>query len=215
MSIIMVDYGLGVAGCHLLLTLRSWVMFGASAMKFFTLKFPVVFISIAAFTSCVKSCGNQRDSMPPEKVVEGYLNTALNMKNLSQREELLQYTTGRLKDAIVAASDEVVINAYVKRHYELESYAVIERRDRTPRETEITFRLKYKDLGIADQRPTDTTTAPTVHTENTVALIKEKGAWFIRDVVGAKTSIDFPVSAESEIRAKPGVISEPGLSDSP
>jgi hypothetical protein len=54
-----------------------------------------------------------------------------------------------------------------------------------------------------------------VETENSVALIKEKGAWFIRDVIGAKTRIDFPVSVESEIRAKPGVISEPDLSNSP
>jgi len=44
-----------------------------------------------------------------------------------------------------------------------------------------------------------------------VALIKEKGAWFIRDVVGAKTSIDFPVSQENEIRAKPGVVTKPEL----
>jgi hypothetical protein len=149
--------------------------------------------------------------MAPEKVVESYLNKALNMKQVSEKDDLAQYTTGRLKDAINAASDETITNAYIRRHYNIESYAVIERRDRTPRETEITFRLKYQDFGVADQRPSDTSTAPTVQTENTVALIKEKGAWYIRDVVGAKTSIDFPVSQDSEIKAKPGVISQPEL----
>lgn len=179
-----------------------------------TLSFRIVMllVTIFSYSGCVRSCGNQRGSMSPEKVVEAYLNTALNMKSLSERENLLQYTTGRLKDAIVSASDDVVLSAYINRHYELESYAVIERRDRTPRETEITFRLKYKDLGVAAQRPTDTSSAPTVQTENSVALIKEKGAWFIRDVVGAKTRIDFPVSTDSEINAKPGVISDPSLS---
>ncbi len=162
-------------------------------------------------TGCTKSCGSERQTMAPEKVVESYLNTALNMKRVSERENLAQYTTGRLKDAINAASEDTIMNAYIRRHYEIESYAVIERRDRTPRETEITFRLKYKDLGVADQRPADSSAAPMVQTENTVALIKEKGAWFIRDVVGAKTSIDFPVSQDSEIKAKPGVISEPEL----
>ena len=174
-----------------------------------------VALSLVSFTGCVRSCGNQRSSMPPEKVVEAYLNTALNMQNLEQREELLQYTTGRLKDAIVSASDDVITNAYINRHYELQSYDVVERRDKTPRETEITFKLKYKDLGIAEKRPADTSSAPTVQTENSVALIKEKGAWFIRDVIGAKTRIDFPVSGDSEIRAKPGEITEPGLSNSP
>lgn len=188
-------------------------MFEFVQKRALTLRATLVVLACVSFTGCVRSCGGDRGSMAPEKVVEAYLNTAFNMKNLSERENLLQYTTGRLKDAIVSASDEVVMNAYINRHYQLESYSVIERRDRTPRETEITFRLKYKDLGISEQRPKDSSGAPTVETENSVALIKEKGAWFIRDVLGAKTRIDFPVSAESEIRAKPGVISEPELSN--
>jgi hypothetical protein len=190
-------------------------MFELVQKRVLTLRVALVLLACVSFTACVRSCGSERGSMPPEKVVEAYLNTAFNMKNLAERENLIQYTTGRLKDAIVSASDEVVVNAYINRHYELEAYSVVERRDRTPRETEITFRLKYKDLGSAEQRPKDTAGAPTVETENSVALIKEKGAWFIRDVIGAKTRIDFPVSVESEIRAKPGVISEPDLSNSP
>ncbi len=190
-------------------------MFFLTLKNLMPLRTWVVALSFVSFTGCVRSCGNQRSSMPPEKVVEAYLNTALNMQNLAQREELLQYTTGRLKDAIVSASDDVITNAYINRHYELQSYDVVERRDKTPRETEITFKLKYKDLGIAEKRPANTSSAPTVQTENSVALIKEKGAWFIRDVIGAKTRIDFPVSGDSEIRAKPGQITEPGLSDSP
>lgn len=170
----------------------------------------LLFIGLV-LVGCTRSCGNERQAMAPEKVVESYLNKALNMKQVSEKEDLAQFTTGRLKDAINAASDETITNAYIRRHYDIESYSVIERRDRTPRETEITFRLKYKDLGVADQRPTDTSAAPMVQTENTVALIKEKGAWYIRDVVGAKTSIDFPVSQDSEIKAKPGIISQPEL----
>ena len=158
-------------------------------------------------TSCTRSCGgDSRASLPPEKVVEGYLNTALNMKNVSERDILLQYTTGRLKEAIASSSEDTIKAAYVNRHYDLESYSVIERRDRTPRETEITFRLKYKDLGVSETRPTSSAEAPAVTTENTVALIREKNTWFIRDVVGAKTSIDFPVTADSQIRAKAGVM---------
>ena len=174
----------------------------------------ILFVALT-LVGCTRGCGSSRDAMPPEKVVESYLNKALNMKRVTEKEDLLQYTTGRLKEAISSASEDVIKNAYINRHYQIESYAVIERRDRTPRETEITFRLKYKDLGVAEIRPTDSAIAPTVQTENTVALIKEKGVWFIRDVVGAKTSIDFPVSQESEIRAKAGVISDPSLDENP
>ena len=167
-----------------------------------------IFLISLFISSCTRSCGEKRSSFPPEKVVESYLNTALNMKSVSEREILLQYTTGRLKDSIASATDESIAAAYIKRHYDIESYSVIERRDRTPREVEITYRLKFKDLGTGETRPTNTSEAPTVLTENSVALIREKGSWYIRDVVGAKTSIDFPVSKDSIITAKPGVITE-------
>jgi hypothetical protein len=142
--------------------------------------------------------------MSPERIVESYLNVALNVNTLSDRERLLQYTTGRLKDALTAASDEVFTQAYIKRHYDLMSYAVVQRNDRTSRETEITYKLVYKDLGVSESRPADASQAPTITTENTVALIKEKGAWFIRDVLGAKSTIDFPITQDSMITAKPG-----------
>jgi hypothetical protein len=166
----------------------------------------VIFLALT-LTGCTNTCGTDRASMPPEKVVESYLNVALNMRSVAERDALVQFTSGRLKEAILSATEEAILSAYVKRHYELETYSVVERRDRTPREAEITFRLKYKDLGVAEKRPSSSTEAPTIQTENTVALIKEKGAWYIRDVIGAKTTIDFPVTAESQITAKAGQIS--------
>lgn len=161
---------------------------------------------VVAFTvtGCTRSCSPTRESLSPEKVVEGYLNTVFNMKSVAERDVLLQYTTGRLKDAIASASDEVIEKGYVKRYFNLESYAVIERRDRTPREVEITYRLKFQDLGPAETRPVNPN-APRVQTENTVALIREKGSWYIRDQIGAKTSVEF--LQEEVITAKPGVVS--------
>ena len=49
--------------------------------------------------------------------------------------------------------------------------------------------------------------APKVTTENTVGVVRENGYWLIRDVLGNKTAIDFPVAPESRIEAKPGEIS--------
>jgi hypothetical protein len=126
------------------------------------------------------------------------------MNSPQDREKLLQYTTGRLKDAIASASEESILNAYVNRHYDLQAFSILERRDRTPRETEITFLLKYKDLGVSENRPADTSSFPITTTENTVALIREKEVWYIRDVIKAQTSFIFPESAEGTISAKPG-----------
>lgn len=161
-------------------------------------------LAVAALfvTGCTSMCGVKRSSMTPEQVVEGYLDVALNMKDVSERAKLLDYTTGNLKAAIEGAPPETIKAAYVDRRYKIENYSVVERRDRTPRETEITFQLTYNDLGTSATAKPDE--APKVTTENTVSVVKEDGMWLIRDVMGNKTSIDFPVSEESRISAKPG-----------
>lgn len=162
-------------------------------------------LALVMVTGCTKMCSSGRSNMSPEQVVEGYLDKALNMKEISERDQLADYTTGNLKAAIESASPETIKSAYIDRTYKLKNYSVIERRDRTPRETEITFRLTYQDLVPATKAETE---APEVTTENTVVLIKESGAWLIRDVVGNKTSIDFPVSEESKITAKAGQVGQ-------
>lgn len=169
-------------------------------------KFLKLFLTGLALTGCTSQCGSNRGNLTPEQVVEAYLDVALNMTEVAQRDRLIEYTTGNLKAAIESSSAETIKTAYVDRKYKIVSYSVVERRDRTPRETEITFQLTYNDLGLEGKDPKD---APTVTTENTVSVVREKGAWLIKDVLGNKTAIDFPVSEESKITAKPG----PGIDD--
>jgi hypothetical protein len=175
-------------------------------------KFTSRFKSIARFgllcltlTGCTRFCGLSHKDMTPEQVVEAYLNTAFNMRQTSERTKLASLTTGNLRQVITSAQEEEIKAAYIDRRYEVKSYSVIERRDRTPRETEITFRLVFADLGTAAAEVTRENAA-TVTTDNTVSVIKERGAWFLRDVIGRKTAIDFPVTSDSQVEAKPGVI---------
>ena len=154
---------------------------------------------------CAKFCGQSHKDMTPEQVVEAYLNIAFNMEVPSERTRLASLTAGKLRQAIDTAPEEIIKAAYVDRRYNLKSYSVIERRDRTPRETEITFRLVYSDLGSVTS-PVAADAAALVTTDNTVNVIREKGIWYIQDVVGSKTAIDFPLSAEGRIEAKPGVV---------
>jgi hypothetical protein len=172
-------------------------------MRWFPLR--LVFVTLM-ITGCTNMCGVKRAAMTPEQVVEGYLNIALNMKDVGERDKLIEYTTGNLRHAIESASVDTIKTAYIDRRYQILNYSVVERKDRTPRETEITFQLTYNDLGVENASPQD---SPKVTTENTVSVIKANGLWMIRDVLGNKTSIDFPVSAESRISARPG----PGIDE--
>lgn len=157
-------------------------------------------LSFLFLIGCTKMCGQGRDDLTPEQVVQLYLDISLNMTKVEQKQDLMKLTTGNLKSALIQAPDDIITAAFIKQNYKLERYSVIERRDRTPRETEITFSLVYRNLG-ADKNA-DPSIAPKTTTENTLSVVKEGGAWYIRDVLGKKTSIDFLL--DEEIKAKPG-----------
>ncbi len=161
-------------------------------------------LALLALIGCTKMCGSGREGMTPEQVVQAYLDISLNMTEVGQRRELLKLTTGNLKNALEQASDDVISSAFIKQNYKLERYSVVERRDRTPRETEITFLLAYRNLGEGKSiKPED---SPQTTTENTVSVVRNQGAWYIRDVIGKKTSIDFILG--DEIRPDPNGTSE-------
>ena len=149
-------------------------------------------------TGCVSMCQKAHEDMTAEEVLEEYLKIAFNLDNLNERDLLLEYTTGELKAALASAPDEVITQAYIKKRYELKRFSVEQRRDLTPRETELSYQLSYKELQGGNNEE-----LPTITAENTVVLIKENGKWYLRDVIGNKTSIDFPITRDSMIKPSP------------
>src|SRR4051812_9055175 len=111
-------------------------------MRVLSLKFILLCL---ALVGCTRSC-TTRSEMTAEDVVEAYLNVALNMEKVEQKKLLLEYATGPLKDAIAGATDETFKKAYLDRRYQLQRFALVSRKDNTPRETEISFHLTYKEL---------------------------------------------------------------------
>lgn len=171
-------------------------------------KFSTILATFALLllTGCNLRCSRSHRDMTPDEVVEAYLTTAFNLQSADEKERLMEFTTGNLKAALASASDTVIQKAYVDRKYVVDSYSIVERMDRTPRETEITFRLVYEDHDSTDSSGQK---YPKVTTENKLSLLRENGLWLIQDILGNKTSIAFPVMPESVITAKPGVITTP------
>ncbi len=90
----------------------------------------------------------------------------------------------------------MIRRSYLEKNYLLERYTVVERKDRTPRETEITFELAYKDLGSKTGSPEN---GVSITTENTVSVVRNEGRWLIQDVLNKKSSFDFPLSQAAVI----------------
>lgn len=159
----------------------------------------VVYLIAIILVSCTSLCQKAHQQMSPEEVVEAYLNVAFNMTDTKQKVYLIKYTTGPLKEAIQRVSDEVIFKAYIEKKYKLQSYSVIERKDKTPRETEITFKLVYQVLQPQDNL-TRSESLPLITTENTVAVVRENNLWLIRNVLNKKSAIDFPLAMAAEVK---------------
>ena len=158
-----------------------------------------IFMFALVMTACFTWCEPKRENMTAVQVLEKYVEISTSMTSLDQRENLLAYTGGALRAALEGATDEAITNAFIKRKFDLDSFAIVTRRDRTPREVEITFHISYYDReNIA---PGDE--PPLVSTTNTVMLFRENNAWSITDVTGAEdTEIHFGVTTDSHIRGK-------------
>ena len=161
------------------------------------LKYLLNIILLFSFVGCTKTCSTrEREAMTPEQVVQKYLDISFSMNTIDDRAKLVNLTIGPLREQLETVPDISIAEAFVDKRYLLEEYELVERRDRTPRETEITYRLVYKNLENGTVSPAN---APKIETNNTVSVIRYKGAWAIRDVIGKQTSIDFPLESGSVV----------------
>lgn len=147
-------------------------------------------------TACVSWCETSREDLAPLEVLERYIEVSTSMTDVEQKEILLSYTAGNLRASIEGATDQAIRQAFIERKYSLDSFSLVSQRDRTPRETEITFYISYYDhQGIGEgEEPA------LIALKNTVTLFRENDMWSITDVHGVEdTEIHFGVTKDSQI----------------
>jgi hypothetical protein len=143
-----------------------------------------IWILALLITGCTNMCDTPHKDMNPEEVVEAYLSIAFNMDEVDQMQSLIEFTSGNLKQTLEAADAKKINEVFINKKYDLKRFSIVERRNRTPREIEITYELAYNELATESDDAL-------VTAENTLNLIRQKGAWYITDVIGGSTTIDF------------------------
>ena len=155
-------------------------------------------------------CQKSHENMSAEEVVESYLTKAFNMTNVNEVIHLIALTSGNLKQALEEADASTIDRIFVQSKYTVEQFSFVERKDLTPREVVITYQLSYQRLPQLQTQPAQTETTSTstepsessssdqalIHIENSLSLIRKEGAWFITDVIGGQTTIDFLMDTE-------------------
>ncbi len=163
----------------------------------------LIFLFLQACTCESRYTDKDHSEMSAEDVVKAYLETVFNITNFKQKEDLMHLTTGELRSSLAQADEETFKTAYMLGRYKLKEFAILNRRDRTPKAIDITYELKYVETSAADK------TEAFITTENTVSLLQEDDdKWYISEVVGNITSMEFPDIRSTHIKPEKKEIKE-------
>jgi hypothetical protein len=114
---------------------------------------------------------DQQASKDPKQKLNDYITKSFNVKSLEDRNELLGYLTGEAKARLASWSDDQFREAFVVKNF-------------SPAQTEITYELAYTDK---DKSGSDTK----ITNKKMAEMVKENGAWFIKDVHNIKELVEF------------------------
>lgn len=150
----------------------------------------IIALALMTAAGCtMRSCSAKKD-ISPEEQLHSYINTAVNVTSLDEKEKLVELTTGELRRAISAASDEAFTKAYIDKKYDFRGFEIVERRDIEPdQQIELDFRLNYKSW-VSGEEPE---LVPFVETLNRAELVYEHGRWVLSNVQSLETSFDWDV----------------------
>ena len=154
-----------------------------------------IWLLLVAMTACTKTCSKSHEDMDPEEVLEAYLELSFNISDASQKEQLMSYTTGVLKEALAGTTDSVFLEAFRPR--QLQSFWIEQVDEITPRLFTIKFGVIYTntEVGKTKMVSAEIRNSTTITLERIASNDKKTAAWYISEVSGAKTSINFPTTS--------------------
>jgi hypothetical protein len=180
-------------------------------LRFTLAKSPWRRIQLLVWILIVAGCGPSRcrgrTDVPPEEQLRAYLDLAVNITRMEQREELESYTTGDFLDNLSSASPEAFKKNYLDRRYEFEVFEVTGKSEVEPKkEIRIEYRVKYKTWLTGE----DKTRSPVQEVRSIATMKYVNGQWVIAEVTPVDSEYSWEVGLPME-----GVSTEGVSEDSP
>ena len=136
-----------------------------------------------------KRCSSLQD-IPAEEQLRSYIDLAVNIIRIEQRDELEALTTGEFKDSLTALSEEAFKESYLNRRYEFEEFELIGKTETEPqKEVEIEYRVKFKTWLIGE----DKARAPVQEITSIATLKYSQGHWAVAAIKPLDTNFNWDV----------------------
>jgi hypothetical protein len=176
----------------------------------FQTKLRRLFLSVlfVFFVGCgPKKCGALTD-VAPEDQLRNYIDLAVNIITVEQREELEGLTTGELKDTLTSLSADAFKVSYLDRRYEFDEFEILGKTEiEANKTTEIEYRVKFRSWLTGE----DKTRAPVQEIKSIATLKYTQGHWAIAEIKPIDTDFNWDVGLPLDGVSTRGVIlDEPG-----
>lgn len=165
---------------------------------------------LASFT-VIAACGptmcSKRSDIPPENQLHRYIELAVNITRMEQREELENLTTGSFRDQLTSASPEAFKRSYLDRRYKFDDFEVLSKAVvQQDKEVHLEYRVKFKTWisGESEER------APVQDIKSVAVMKYTYGQWAIDSIRPIDTAYNFEFGLPLE-----GVSTEGVTVDSP
>lgn len=162
------------------------------------------------FVGCgPKRCGGQ-DNIPPEEQLRNYIDLAVNITRLEQREELETLTTGEFRDTLTSLSEEAFKQSYLDRRYEFDEFEIIGNTEVEPKkEIQIEYRVKFRSWVTGE----DKTRAPVQDVKSVATLKYSQGQWSIASIRPVDTNFNWDVGLPLDGVSTKGVLMDDSLDE--
>ncbi|MEY2988318.1 MAG: hypothetical protein RJB13_1839 [Pseudomonadota bacterium] len=154
-------------------------------------------------------CGPRRCSslsdIPPEEQLRSYIDLAVNITRIEQRDELEGLTTGDFKDSLSALSAEAFKESYLDRRYEFDEFEILGQTEvETKKELQIEYRVKFRTWITGE----DKTRAPVQEITSIATLKYVQGQWAVASIKPTDTSFNWDVGLPLDGVSTKGVIQD-------
>ncbi|MEY3903422.1 MAG: hypothetical protein RL189_2728 [Pseudomonadota bacterium] len=154
------------------------------------------------FVGCMPVRCSKREDVAAEEQLRNYIDLAVNITRMDQREELESFTTGEFRDQLTSSSPESFKKSYLERRYEFEVFEVTNKTEiEAGREVQLEYRVKFKSWLTGEDR----TRAP-VQEVNSLATMKyTNGHWAIASIKPLNSEYNWDVGLPLEGVSTQGV----------
>jgi hypothetical protein len=165
---------------------------------------------IASFVllgACGPTLCSKRSDIPPENQLHRYIELAVNITRMEQREELESLTTGEFRDQLSSASPEAFKRSYLDRRYDFEDFEVTDKRVVRPdKEVHLEYRVKFRSWYSGEEK----TRAPQQDIKSLAVMNYTNGQWAIASIRPLDSTFNFEFGLPLE-----GVSTQGVTEDSP